>query len=136
MIPDGTRPIQNAADDVLDVYFPLRHESESNQHTDGDSNEVPRRPFQAMSVTDENHDPKPGERYKIWNARDVLGALPKDYSAVVDTAARWIGCTEEYLEGVIETYEKRLFRWYEKKQRKPRQRMEDNEDSSSSCSEN
>ncbi|KAH6914843.1 hypothetical protein BKA70DRAFT_1257190 [Coprinopsis sp. MPI-PUGE-AT-0042] len=126
------REARNA--DVLDTYFPLRHGSESILHLDGDSNGPPERPHQATSLTNRNHDPKPGESYKIWNARDVLGALPEDYAVVVDTAARWIGSTEERLEGVIETYEKRLFRWYEKKQRKPRQRMEENGDSSSSSS--
>ena len=99
---------------------------------DGDSNGTPERSLKATSLMDGSQRVKPGERYKIWNARDVLGALPKDYSVVVDTAARWIGCTEEHLEGVIETYEKRLFRWYEKKQRKPRDRMERDKDSSSS----
>jgi RNA polymerase I-specific transcription initiation factor RRN7 len=102
---------------------------------DGDLNRTPERPFQAMRLTDENDDLKPGERYKIWNAREVLGVLPKDYAVVVESAARWIGSTEEYLEGVIEMYEKRVFRWYEKKQRKPRQRMEEDGDSSSSVNE-
>jgi len=53
---------------------------------------------------------KPGEEYRIWNGRDVLGTLPDEYEMVVGRGARWVGVSIEYLNGLVEKYEKRIAR--------------------------
>jgi RNA polymerase I-specific transcription initiation factor RRN7 len=59
---------------------------------------------------------KPGEEYRIWNARDVLGTLPGEYCLVLERAAGWVGVSCEYLGAVVEKYEKRIVRWDSRKQ--------------------
>lgn len=53
---------------------------------------------------------RPGEEYRIWNAGDVFGTVPVDYAAVLARGARTVGVSEEYLEGVVSKYEKRVVR--------------------------
>lgn len=58
---------------------------------------------------------KPGEEYRIWNARDVLGTLPAEYSLVLGRGAGWVGVSCEYLGAVVEKYERRIVRWDSRK---------------------
>lgn len=111
----------SASNDVLDNFFPL-----GNDHTKGhvgrDEGKTCARERLAAGRVQEGDVGlvRPGQEYKIWNARDVLGALPGEYALVVDRAAGWAGVPREYMEGVIEMYEKRVFRWYERGKRKSR----------------
>ncbi|EAU84839.1 hypothetical protein CC1G_00358 [Coprinopsis cinerea okayama7 len=121
---ESSIPIQWCLD-VLDSYFPLTPDQVSVHApaADEERKEKTSATLAAIRLQEENGGGdrlRPGEKYKIWNARDVLGTVPEDYAFVLSRAAGWVGTREEYLERVIETYEKRVFRWHEKMQRKPR----------------
>ncbi|TFK23249.1 hypothetical protein FA15DRAFT_670638 [Coprinopsis marcescibilis] len=108
--------------DVLDRYFPLR-----TDHVPAENDPVVefRAALPAMRLQEGasvQGSVKTGEKYKIWSARDRLGALPEDYEYVLERAAGWLGVPEEFLEGVVDKYERRLWRWHEKSIRKPRRR--------------
>lgn len=65
---------------------------------------------------------RPGEGYRIYHSRDVMGTLPEDYEMVLARGARWTGVEEEYLGGVVEKYERRVIRWFEGQRRRDRDR--------------
>ncbi|KAF8165266.1 hypothetical protein B0H34DRAFT_648113 [Crassisporium funariophilum] len=60
---------------------------------------------------------RPGEKYTIWNARDVDGRLAEEYALVVSRGSRVVGVEESYIGGVMEKWERRLVRWWELKSR-------------------
>lgn len=64
---------------------------------------------------------RPGEGYRIYNSRDVMGTLPVDYETVLGRGARWTGVDGEYLGGVVEKYERRVMRWWEGQRRRARE---------------
>ena len=57
----------------------------------------------------------PGESYKIYHARDILGSVCGEYALVVERAARWCGVEDELIYAVVERFERRLLRWKKKK---------------------
>jgi len=63
---------------------------------------------------------RPGERYRIYNSRDLFGTLPGDYEVVMERGSRWVGVSVDFLGGVVETYERRLVRWWELEKRASR----------------
>jgi RNA polymerase I-specific transcription initiation factor RRN7 len=54
---------------------------------------------------------EPGETYRVYRSRDVLGVLPEEMELVISYGARWIGVDEETLLRVTERYERRLSTW-------------------------
>ncbi|KAF9446946.1 hypothetical protein P691DRAFT_803239 [Macrolepiota fuliginosa MF-IS2] len=61
---------------------------------------------------------RPAEDHTIWNARDVFGTLAEDYESVLKRAAKRVRTEETYLSGVVELYERRFVRWWEKEKRR------------------
>lgn len=57
----------------------------------------------------------PGESYKIYHARDVLGSVPKEFEHIVERAARWCGVDDGMISAVVERFERRLLWWKKKK---------------------
>ena len=86
-------------------------------------------PLNAPSPCDESGGPASGELYKIYNARDVLGALPADLELVVRRASRWTGVSEDHICRVVEHFERRMRRWWVRQ--KKEQELEEEESSSS-----
>jgi RNA polymerase I-specific transcription initiation factor RRN7 len=54
---------------------------------------------------------EPGEAYRVYRSRDVLGVLPEEMGLVISYGARWIGVDQETLLRVTEAYERRLSTW-------------------------
>ena len=54
---------------------------------------------------------EPGEAYRVYRSRDVLGVLPEDMGLVISYGSRWIGVDEETILRVTERYERRLSTW-------------------------
>ncbi|KAF9464466.1 hypothetical protein BDZ94DRAFT_1161887 [Collybia nuda] len=106
-------------DVVLANYFPLekaRGKDEDGGDLEGDE----RRQVSATEIGDTGL--RPGEGHRIYNSRDVMGTMGVEYSRVLRRAAGWTGVEQEYLGGVVEKYERRLMRWWEKQQRLARER--------------
>ncbi|GLB33896.1 hypothetical protein LshimejAT787_0107800 [Lyophyllum shimeji] len=102
-------------DAVLERFFPV-----SRRESHGDKTETKAaRPLRATLAEDEEsfEGLRPGEGYRIYRAGDVEGTMAEEYGAVVGRAARWSGVGEAYLCGVVETYERRLVRWWERERR-------------------
>lgn len=106
---------------ILDEYFPLTTTRGERQPRAAEKTE---RRHAIMVEEDEAEGLRPGEHYMIYNTQDVLGAVPEDYAFVVRHAADWTGVDEEYIYGVIETYERRLARWWEGLKRRRSRSME------------
>ena len=51
---------------------------------------------------------EPGEAYRVYRSRDVLGVLPEEMVLVISYGARWVGVDEELILRVSEAYERRL----------------------------
>lgn len=64
---------------------------------------------------------RPGESYMIYNSRDVLGTRPKEMESVVHRGATWVGVDEAYVCGVVEKFERRLLRWWQREKRRSRE---------------
>ncbi|KAL1743761.1 hypothetical protein HDZ31DRAFT_40258 [Schizophyllum fasciatum] len=62
-------------------------------------------------------DARPGERYPVFNARDVLGTLLEPLGTIVARGARWVGVPEAHVGGVVEKYERRFVRWQTERRR-------------------
>ena len=90
----------------MDEHFPLRKAAVR----DGVKKTRTRGGLAAAEMAEGTQALRPGEEYRIWNAGDVFGAVPRDYAAVLERGARWVGVSEEYLEGVVSKYEKRVGR--------------------------
>lgn len=69
----------------------------------------------------ETDDLRPGESYTIYHSRDVLGNLPEEQALIITRSAKWVGVSDDYLCGVIERFERRLQRWYDKERRRERE---------------
>lgn len=52
---------------------------------------------------------EPGEAYRVYRSRDVLGILPEEMELVISYGARWTGVGQEAILAVIEAYERRLW---------------------------
>jgi len=103
---------------LLDDYFPIaagaatennnRHEEVPSYHE-----------VTAMRLNEDDAEKAvlPGESYTIFDARDVLGTQPEEYEIVVRRASGWAGVEEEYMCRVVEKYERRVVRWWEREKR-------------------
>ncbi|KAN0126821.1 hypothetical protein V8E52_000461, partial [Russula decolorans] len=60
---------------------------------------------------------EPGEAYRVYRSRDVLGVLPEEMGLVISYGARWIGVDEETVLRVSEGYERRLWTWVGRQRR-------------------
>lgn len=60
---------------------------------------------------------EPGEAYRVYRSRDVLGVLPEEMELVISYGARWIGVDEETVLRVSEGYERRLSTWVGRQRR-------------------
>jgi len=65
----------------------------------------------AMEEVTERESGEPGEAYRVYRSRDVLGLLPVEVGEVVSHGARWTGVEEETILKVSEAYERRLSSW-------------------------
>ena len=75
----------------------------------------------AVRLRDENStELRPGQAHRIYNTQDILGTLPEEYELVVQRVARWAGVGDEYVCGVVERYERRLARWWDRVRRSER----------------
>ncbi|KAF7977443.1 hypothetical protein HWV62_3609 [Athelia sp. TMB] len=110
------RPGKEAQTTLVD-YFPLSKESPDLQMS------VEPFPFPLPRVLKEwNEDATPGWRpgqvYTVYNTQDILGSIPDQYAGILCRAARLVGVADDYLNGVIEKYERRLMRWWDGEKRK------------------
>jgi len=83
---------------------------------------------QGLSSTKINEDDtdilQPGESYTIYHSRDVLGNLPEEQALIIRRSAKWVGVSDDYLCGVVERFDRRLRRWYDKERRREREEQE------------
>ncbi|KAJ3970560.1 hypothetical protein EV361DRAFT_915329 [Lentinula raphanica] len=49
----------------------------------------------------------PGEKHTIFHARDIFGGLPEEYEMVVKRGSSVVGVPEEYINELVEKYERR-----------------------------
>ena len=54
---------------------------------------------------------EPGEAYRVYRSRDVLGVLPEEVDLVISYGARWTGVDQETVLRVTEAYERRFSTW-------------------------
>lgn len=102
-------------DTMLDRYFPLTEEAE-RQEARGDRDETATR--KGCGAGGEGV--RPGEQYKLWKGRDVLGSVPVEYMRVVERAASVAGVSEETLSVVLGGLERRVLSWITQKKRRGR----------------
>ncbi|OAX44565.1 hypothetical protein K503DRAFT_678715 [Rhizopogon vinicolor AM-OR11-026] len=121
------RPKNGEADQqILDNYFPL-----STGNLDGRPRvTTPHAVAQGLASTRINEDEtdndlQPGESYTIYHSRDVLGNLPEEQALIITRSAKWVGVSDDYLCGVVERFERRLQRWYDKEQRREREEQQE-----------
>lgn len=90
-------------DSLLKRYFPL-----SKKPTDvrGEPGKEHDRQLGAMMA--ERGGLRTGEGYRMYSSGDKYGTLPRDYEVVIGRGARFVGVRVEILNGVVETYERRL----------------------------
>lgn len=60
---------------------------------------------------------RPGQSYRIYNTQDILGTLPEQHDVIVQRVAKWAGVEGDYVCGVVEKFERRLARWWDRSRR-------------------
>lgn len=109
---------------ILDNYFPL------STGSGGARMDVvaPHSIVEGLSATKinvgETNVLRPGESYTVNHSRDVLGNLPEDQALIITRSAKWVGVSDDYLSGVVERFERRLWRWYHKERRREKEEQE------------
>lgn len=88
----------------LERYFPLSQTSTSKSAS---AAYWPRADIRAMELPD-GAELRPGEGYTLCDAGD----MPEQYAAIAGRAAGWAGVREEYLREVVQSYERRLWRYW------------------------
>jgi RNA polymerase I-specific transcription initiation factor RRN7 len=116
----GVTNLAGTEDSLLSRYFPLPEFSEDLTEGNGES-ESDRHPA-PTTVGDGENVLRPGEGYQMFNSRDTCGTLPSDYELIIERGARWVGVSVYILGGVVETYERRLQKWWELEKRRARDR--------------
>lgn len=61
---------------------------------------------------------EPGEAYRVYRSRDVLGVLPEEMELAISYGARWIGVDQETILSLTEVYERRLASWLARQNRR------------------
>ncbi|KAJ6539432.1 hypothetical protein B0H19DRAFT_1179057 [Mycena capillaripes] len=99
------RALVGPANDELERYFPLPARQTPKSANAADP---PRPDMRAMELRDGEEEGvlRPGEGYTLCDA----GEMPEEYAAIVGRAAGWVGVKEEYLRGVVQSYERRVWR--------------------------
>ncbi len=101
-------------------YFPLtRHSSTPDEGVRSEvfEDSLPDA-MSAVRIHENSSNLGPGNAYAIYHTQDVLGSLPEDYEKIVNRAATWAGVEEDYVCGVVERFERRLARWWDKVRRR------------------
>lgn len=103
---------------MLDRYFPLAEEEKEGGSREArrDRDETATR--KGCGAGGEGV--RPGEQYKLWKGRDVLGEIPVEYRRVVERAASVAGVSEETLSVVLGALERRVLSWITQKKRRSR----------------
>ena len=107
---------------TLEDFFPLksgRIGASSGKPAIGRPQGDQRAPRAGMSMEEgtERETREPGEAYRVYRSRDVLGALPEEMALVISYGARWTGVDEETVLRVSEGYERRLWTWVGRQRR-------------------
>lgn len=103
---------------MLGRYFPILPRREAGNEAEARANDEGDRHLRATTVSECIH--RPGEGYRMYSSQDMFGIEPRDYEEIIGRGARWVGIKVEFLNGVVETYERRLQRWWELEKRRPR----------------
>lgn len=74
---------------------------------------------------------RPGEFYTIYHSVDVFGTSAEEYEKVVSRAARCVAVTENFINRVVEKYERRVLRWWNIEKRRRREEEEEESESES-----
>ncbi|EMD40759.1 hypothetical protein CERSUDRAFT_130984 [Gelatoporia subvermispora B] len=101
-------------------FFPLEMgESVTAEHVRLHSQVLPSIPPASSAPRHDRNDGTlhPGEQYPIYNAQDILGTFPDEYDTVIRRAAHWAGVDGDYISGVVERFERRLVRWWGRRQK-------------------
>lgn len=109
-------------DSVLERYFPVTTEGGHGSAVVVEAETS--RPLRA-TVAEDRGGLRPGEGYRIYRARDVEGTVEGEYGAVLERAAQWAGVSAKYMGGVVETYERRAVRWWERERRSREAKLAD-----------
>ncbi|KAI0092694.1 hypothetical protein BDY19DRAFT_1024467 [Irpex rosettiformis] len=113
LLPQNSSSNRKDENIILRDFFPLQPSVTSNDIPFTPSS-PPIKPLPATSLPTISTDLRPGQSYKIYHASDILGAFPQDYEFLIKRVAKWTGVSEEYVCGVVERYERRLARWWDK----------------------
>ncbi|THG99311.1 hypothetical protein EW026_g3012 [Hermanssonia centrifuga] len=117
LLPRENRNIEHG---VIRDYFPLtRHLSTPDEGVRSEvfEDSLPDA-MSAVRIHENSSNLGPGNAYAIYHTQDVLGSLPEDYEKIVNRAATWAGVEEDYVCGVVERFERRLARWWDKVRRR------------------
>ncbi|KAI0068597.1 hypothetical protein BV25DRAFT_13565 [Artomyces pyxidatus] len=100
---------------VIDEYFPLPAGARRTAaEPKGEERVLPA----GVPLEDGMNMLEPGRSYGIYNSRDAFGALPEEYEMMIEYGAEWAGVPTETLMGVVERYELRVVRWWERVRRR------------------
>ncbi|TFK75826.1 hypothetical protein BDN72DRAFT_954379 [Pluteus cervinus] len=61
---------------------------------------------------------EPGSNYGIYNARDVLGTLPRRYRMVIERGELWLGMEASWINETVERHERRLVAWWQQEKQR------------------
>jgi len=74
-----------------------------------------RKPFSPVDKPAE-----PAEDIAIFNSHDILGMLPPEYELILESASQWAGSGKEDVGVLVEAFERRIMRWWDKTKRSER----------------
>lgn len=104
---------------VLRDFFPLRPNNNLSSARRASSNpnistDLLTEAMTAVRLREDSADLRPGQSYRIYNTQDILGSLPDQHELIVQRVARWAGVEDDYVYGVVEKFERRLSRWWDR----------------------
>lgn len=103
----------------VDEYFPLHTRSSESQEEEGPCNDPVVNTLPAARLAaEESMALRSGQSHVIYSTHDVLGILPGEFESVIERAARWAGVSSNDVCGVVERFERRTMRWWEKNRRR------------------
>jgi RNA polymerase I-specific transcription initiation factor RRN7 len=97
--------------DIMERYFPLAATASETDQS-GRAGESVRQELRATEVAEEDV-MRPGQGYTLSNG----GEMPEEYGNIVRRAAGWVGVDAEYVRAVVESYERRLWRYWQRARR-------------------